>query len=52
MQEFCYSIKTPNLIIMGIEEREVVQVKGICNIFNKIMAENFQNLEKEMPIQV
>jgi hypothetical protein len=37
---------------MGIEEGEEVQAKGIHNIFNKIMAENFPNLEKVMPIQV
>jgi hypothetical protein len=37
---------------MGIEEGEEVQAKGICNIFNKIMTENFPNLEKAMPIQV
>jgi hypothetical protein len=35
---------------MGIKEREEVQVKGICNIFNKIIAEKFPNLEKELPI--
>jgi hypothetical protein len=35
---------------MGIEE--VVQAKEIHNIFNKIMTENFPNLEKTMPIQV
>jgi hypothetical protein len=28
-----------------------VQAKGISNIFNKIVAENFPNHEKEMPIQ-
>jgi hypothetical protein len=37
---------------MGTEEGEEVQVKGIHNIFNKIITENFPNLEKEMPIQV
>jgi hypothetical protein len=37
---------------MGIEEGEVVQAKGICNVFNKIITENFPNLEKVMPIQV
>jgi hypothetical protein len=37
---------------MGIEEREEVQAKGICNIFNNIITENFPNLEKVMPIQV
>jgi hypothetical protein len=28
-----------------------VQVKGICNIVNKIITENFPNIEKAMPIQ-
>jgi hypothetical protein len=37
---------------MAIEEGEEVQAKGICNIFNKIITENFPNLEKTMPIQV
>jgi hypothetical protein len=29
-----------------------MQAKGICNVFNKITAENFPNLMKEMLIQV
>jgi hypothetical protein len=29
-----------------------MQAKGTCNIFNKIIAENFPNLEKELSIQV
>jgi hypothetical protein len=29
-----------------------VQAKGMCNIFNKIITENFPNLEKSMPIQM
>jgi hypothetical protein len=37
---------------MGIEEGEKVQAKGISNIFNKLITENFPNLEKVMPIQV
>jgi hypothetical protein len=52
MQEFTDSIKRPNLRIMGIEEGEEVQAKGMCNTFNKIITENFPNLEKRMPIQV
>jgi hypothetical protein len=36
---------------MGIEEEEV-QARGICNIFNKIKAENSPNLEKLLSIQV
>jgi hypothetical protein len=52
MQELTNSIKRQNLRIMGIEEGEEVQAKGICNIFNTIITENFINLEKTMPIQV
>jgi hypothetical protein len=52
MQEITDSIKRPNLRITGIEEGEQVQRKGILNIFNKIITENFPNLEKVMPIQV
>jgi hypothetical protein len=36
---------------MGIEEGEEVQAKGICNIFNKIIIENFPDLKKDLPIQ-
>jgi esterase/lipase len=49
MQELIDSIKRPNLRIMGIEEGEEVQAKGMSNIFNKIITENFPNLEKTMP---
>jgi hypothetical protein len=52
MQELTNSIKRPNLRIMGIEEGEEVQAKGTHNIFNKIITENFPNLEKIMSIQV
>jgi hypothetical protein len=41
MQELSDPIKRPKLRIMGIK-KEGVQVKGIHNIFNKIIAENFQ----------
>jgi hypothetical protein len=52
MEELTDSIKRPNLRIMGIVEGEEVQAKGMCNILNKIITENFPNLEKTMPIQV
>jgi hypothetical protein len=52
MQELTDSIKKPNLKIMGIEEGEEVQAKGMCNIFNNIITENFLNLEKSIPIQM
>jgi hypothetical protein len=51
MQELTDSIKRPNLRIMGIDEGEEVQAKGMPNIFNEIITENFPNLEKTMPIQ-
>jgi chromosome segregation ATPase len=52
MLELTNSIKRLNLRLMGIEEREEVKVKGICNIFNKMKTENFPNLEEDLPIQV
>jgi hypothetical protein len=52
MQELTDSIKRPNLRIMGFKEGEEVKTKGISNTFNKIMTENFPNLEKTMPIKV
>jgi hypothetical protein len=52
MQGLTNSIKRPNLRIMGIEEGEEVQGKGICNICNKIITENFPNLKKVLLIQV
>jgi hypothetical protein len=35
---------------MGIKEGQEVQAKGMRNIFNKIITENFPNLEKDIPI--
>jgi hypothetical protein len=52
MQELGISIKRPNLGIIGIEEREEVQTKEICNIVNKIITGSFPNLEKVLSIQV
>jgi hypothetical protein len=52
MQELSNLIKRPNLRIMGIEEGEKVQDKGICNILNKIIMEKLPNLKKVLPIQV
>jgi chromosome segregation ATPase len=52
MQELTDSIKRPNLRIMGIEEGEELQAKGIHNVFNKIITENCPNPKKAMPIQV
>jgi hypothetical protein len=37
---------------MGIEDGKEVQEKGMHDIFNKIITENFPNLEETMLIQV
>ena len=39
-------MKRPNLRIIGIDEGEESQLKGSENIFNKIIEENFYNLNK------
>jgi hypothetical protein len=49
MQEQRNFIKRSNLRITGMEEEEM-QAKVIHNIFNKIIAENFPNLEKNLPL--
>jgi hypothetical protein len=48
MEELHNFIKRPKLRIMDIEEGKV-QTKGIHNIFNKIITENFPNLKKFCP---
>ena len=45
-------MKRPNLNIIRIEENEDSQLKGLENVFNKIIEENFPNLKKEMIIKV
>ena len=44
--------RRPNLRIIGIEEGKDSQLKGPVNIFNKIIEENFPNLNKEMPMNI
>jgi hypothetical protein len=41
------TMKRPNQWIIGIEEGEEIQTKGTDNVFNRIIAENTPNLEKE-----
>jgi hypothetical protein len=45
-------MKRPNLRIIRIEEKQDSQLKGLENIFNKIIEEKFPNLKKEMAIKV
>jgi hypothetical protein len=47
MQDIWDTMKRPNLGIMCVEEGEEIQTKGTDNLFNRITAENFPNLEKE-----
>ena len=44
------NIKCVNLRIIGVPESEERE-KGIKNVFEEIMAENFPNLQKETDIQ-
>ena len=45
------NIKHANLYIIGVPEAEEGE-KGIKNLFEEIIAENFPNLKKETDIQV
>ena len=42
------SMKRSNLRIIGIEEGTEIQTKGMNNLFNEIISENFPNLKNEM----
>jgi hypothetical protein len=52
IQEIQDIMRRPNLRIIGIEESEDFQLKGSVNIFNKIIEENFPNLNKEMAMNI
>jgi hypothetical protein len=52
IQEIQDTTRRPNLQIIGGDENEDFQLKGPVNIFNKIIDENFPNLEKEMPMNI
>jgi hypothetical protein len=51
-QEIQDKTKIPILRIIGIEESKDSQLKEPVNISNKIIEEHFQNLKKEMPINI
>jgi hypothetical protein len=44
--------KRPNLSIMGTEQGEEIQTKGIDNLLNNIIAEIFSNVEKGVDNQI
>ena len=45
-------MKRPNLRIIGIEEGTDIQTKGMNNLFNEIISENFPSLKNEMENQI
>jgi TolA-binding protein len=44
IQELSDTTKRPNLRIHGMEEGPEIQTKGLGNLLNEIIAENFPNL--------
>ena len=46
IQEIQDTMRRPNLRIIGVDKNEDFQLKGPANIFNKIIEENFLNLNK------
>ena len=52
LQELWDIMKRPNLRIIGIEEGLEKKTKGMNNLFNEIISENFPNLKNEMENQV
>jgi hypothetical protein len=49
IQEIQDTMKRTNLRIIGVDENEDFQLKGLANIFNKIIEENFPNLRMTCP---
>ena len=45
-------IKRPNLRLIGIDEGMEIKTKGVHNLFNDIISENFPNLKNEMENQL
>jgi predicted RNase H-like nuclease (RuvC/YqgF family) len=47
IQEIQDTMRRPNLRLIGVDENEDFQLKGLANIFNKIIEENSPNLKKD-----
>jgi hypothetical protein len=47
MQDIWDTMKRTNLQIMSVEEGEEIQTKSIDKLFNRMIAENIPNPEKE-----
>ena len=44
-------MRRPNLRIIGVDENEDFQLKGLVNIFNKMIEQNFPN-QRKMPMNI
>ena len=52
-QETQNTMRRPNLQIIGVDENEDFELKGLANTFNnKIIEENFPNLKNEMHMNI
>jgi hypothetical protein len=45
-------MRRPNPRIIGMKGGKDSQLKGLVNIFNKIIEENFPNLKREITIKI
>ena len=52
IQEIWYTIKRPNLRIIGVEEGEELHLKGPENILNTTIEENLPNIKKDIPMKI
>jgi hypothetical protein len=52
IQELCDMTKRPNIRIHRVEEVSEIQTKGIENLFNDIIAENFPNVCNNINIHI
>ena len=52
IQEICDTMRRPNLQIIGVDENKDFQLKGPANILDKIIEENFSNLNNYMPMNI
>ena len=46
------TMRRPNLQIMRVDENEDFKLKGMANIFNKIIEEKFPNLKIDLPMNI
>jgi prefoldin subunit 5 len=53
IEEIQDTMRRSNLQIIGVDENEDFELKGLANTFNnKIIEENFPNLKNEMPMNI